>query len=68
MRAAERQRTKEKHEVARALLYLQEIPEQDHVAVLKRETNLDFFVRGKLEKSRPAPCVEPSVTTEQVQV
>ena len=31
MKAEERQRAKEKHEVARALLFLLEIPEQDHV-------------------------------------
>ena len=72
MRAAEIQRTKEKHDIAKALLFLQEISEQDHVPVdEKPKPCCTFTVLRKLEKSRqapPAPCVKPSVTTEQAQV
>ena len=72
MRAAEIQRTKEKHDIAKALLYLLEISEQCHVpAEEKPKTCCTFTVLRELEKSRqasPAPCVKPSVTTEQAQV
>ena len=72
MRAAEIQRTKEKHDIAKALLYLQEISEQGHVpAEEKPKTCCTFTVLRKLDKSRQAPpaaCVKPSVTTEQAQV
>ena len=72
MRAAEIQRTKEKHEIAKALLFLQEISEPGHVPVEEKpKTCCTFIVLCELEKSRqapPAPCVKPSVTTEQAQV
>ena len=72
MKAAEIQKTKEKHEIAKALLFLQEISEHGHVPVEEKpKTCCTFTVLRKLEKSRqapPAPCVKPSVTTEQVQV
>ena len=72
MRAAEIQKTTEKHEIAKALLFLQEISEQGHVAVEEKpKTCCTFTVLRKLEKSRQAPlapCVKPSVTIEQAQV
>ena len=74
MRAAERQKYKEKHEVARALLFLQETPEpeQDNVCVKAEPRKCcTFFLLGKVEKSRqanPDSCVKPSVSVEQIQM
>ena len=71
-REQQKYKTKEKYEIAKSLLFLQEISEQGHVPVEEKpKTCCTFTVLRNLEKSRQAPpalCVKPSVTTEQAQV